>query len=78
MCLLLVTDLLLDCFSTQVTFVEGGDFSATKEKTAHSSEVTLVERTTQMEGERTMTLQGDPSLSSDLPSAQDDFEQVRQ
>ena len=38
--------------------------------------VSCIERTTVVEGERTMTHHGDPSLASDLPSAQDDFKQV--
>ncbi|XP_019111936.2 ankyrin-2 isoform X2 [Larimichthys crocea] len=57
----------------EVTFAEG--FSASRQETTGSCKVSRVERTTVVEGERTMTHQGDPSLASDLPSAQDDFKQ---
>lgn len=60
----------------QVTFAEREGFSATKEETREGCKVSHVERTTVVEGERTMKHQGDPSLASDLPSAQDDFKQV--
>ncbi|XP_019111929.2 ankyrin-2 isoform X3 [Larimichthys crocea] len=58
----------------EVTFAEG--FSASRQETTGSCKVSRVERTTVVEGERTMTHQGDPSLASDLPSAQDDFKQA--
>nr|XP_043883793.1 ankyrin-2 isoform X4 [Solea senegalensis] len=61
---------------TEVTFAECEGFSASKQETAEGSKVSLMEKTVVMEGERTMTLQGDPSLSSDLPTAQDDFKQA--
>ncbi|XP_044045575.1 ankyrin-2-like isoform X5 [Siniperca chuatsi] len=57
----------------EVTFAECEGFSASKQE---GCKVSRVERTTVVEGERTMTHQGDPSLSSDLPSAQDDFKQA--
>ncbi|XP_030277472.1 ankyrin-2 isoform X3 [Sparus aurata] len=61
---------------TEVTFAEREGFSATKEETREGCKVSHVERTTVVEGERTMKHQGDPSLASDLPSAQDDFKQA--
>ncbi|KAM8771886.1 uncharacterized protein ank2a isoform 2-T2 [Acanthopagrus schlegelii] len=60
---------------TEVTFAEHEGFSATKQETREGCKVSHVERTTVVEGERTMKHQGDPSLASDLPSAQDDFKQ---
>ncbi|XP_037619694.1 ankyrin-2 isoform X2 [Sebastes umbrosus] len=61
---------------TEVTFAECEGLSASSQKTAEGCKVSRVERTTVVEGERTMTQQGDPSLASDLPSAQDDFKQA--
>ncbi|XP_065815024.1 ankyrin-2 isoform X5 [Labrus bergylta] len=61
---------------TEVTFVECEGFSASKQETAEGGKVRCTERTTVVEGERTMTHQGDPSLASDLPSANDDFKQA--
>ncbi|XP_074486284.1 uncharacterized protein ank2a isoform X2 [Sebastes fasciatus] len=61
---------------TEVTFAECEGLSASTQKTAEGCKVSRVERTTVVEGERTMTQQGDPSLASDLPSAQDDFKQA--
>lgn len=60
----------------QVTFAEGEGSSASSQETAEGCRVSRVERTIVVEGERTLTLQGDPSLASDLPSAQKDFKQV--
>ncbi|XP_076585441.1 uncharacterized protein ank2a isoform X5 [Chaetodon auriga] len=60
---------------TEVTFAECEGFSASRQDTAEGSKVSHVQKTTVVEGERTMTHQGDPSLASDLPSAQDDFKQ---
>ncbi|XP_029299388.1 ankyrin-3 [Cottoperca gobio] len=61
---------------TEVTFAECEGFSASSPETAEGWNVSHVERTTVVEGERKMTHQGDPSLASDLPSAQDDFKQA--
>ncbi|XP_040891162.1 ankyrin-2 [Toxotes jaculatrix] len=61
---------------TEVTFTECAGLSASRQDTAEGSKVSLVERTMVVEGERTVTHQGDPSLASDLPSAQDDFKQA--
>ncbi|KAM7010033.1 uncharacterized protein LKV04_001897 isoform 1-T1 [Tautogolabrus adspersus] len=61
---------------TEVTFAECEGFSASKQETAEGGKVRRTERTTVVEGERTMTHQGDPSLASDLPSANDDFKQA--
>ncbi|XP_049428630.1 ankyrin-2-like isoform X2 [Epinephelus fuscoguttatus] len=61
---------------TEVTFAECAGFSASSQETPEGCKVSRVERTTVVEGERTMTHQGDPSLASDLPSAQDDFKQA--
>ncbi|XP_035856193.1 ankyrin-2 isoform X14 [Sander lucioperca] len=60
---------------TEVTFAECEGFSASSQETAEGCKVSRVERTAVVEGERTMTHRGDPSLASDLPSAQDDFKQ---
>ncbi|TDH16139.1 hypothetical protein EPR50_G00016730 [Perca flavescens] len=60
---------------TEVTFAECEGFSASSQETAEGCKVSRVERTAVVEGERTMTHWGDPSLASDLPSAQDDFKQ---
>ncbi|XP_045903331.1 ankyrin-2-like isoform X2 [Micropterus dolomieu] len=60
---------------TEVTFTECEGFTASKQETAKGCKVSRVERTAVVEGERTMTHQGDPFLASDLPSAQDDFKQ---
>uniref|UniRef100_UPI0037E96719 serine-rich adhesin for platelets isoform X1 n=2 Tax=Semicossyphus pulcher TaxID=241346 RepID=UPI0037E96719 len=61
---------------TEVTFAEYEGFSASNQETAEGGKVRHVERTTVVEGERTMTHQGDPSLASDLPTAKDDFKQA--
>nr|XP_019955978.1 PREDICTED: ankyrin-2-like isoform X1 [Paralichthys olivaceus] len=61
---------------TEVTFVECEGFSASSQEPTEGRKVSLVERTKMVEGERTMTHQGDPSLASDLPTAQDDFKQA--
>ncbi|XP_078115770.1 uncharacterized protein ank2a isoform X1 [Sander vitreus] len=60
---------------TEVTFAECEGFSASSQETAESCKISRVEQTAVVEGERTMTHRGDPSLASDLPSAQDDFKQ---
>ncbi|XP_069024265.1 ankyrin-2 isoform X1 [Embiotoca jacksoni] len=60
---------------TEVTFAECEGFSSSRQEATDGREVSHTERTTVVEGERTMTHQGDPSLASDLPSAQDDFKQ---
>lgn len=61
---------------TEVTFTECEGFSASRQETAEGCKVSQVERTTVVDGERTMIHQGDPSLASDLPSAQEDFKQA--
>ncbi|KAF7666230.1 hypothetical protein LDENG_00114720 [Lucifuga dentata] len=60
---------------TKVTIAEGEGFSASGQKRAEGCKVSRVEKTTMVEGERTVTHHGDQSLTSDLPSAQDDFQQ---
>ncbi|KAK5866058.1 hypothetical protein PBY51_020276 [Eleginops maclovinus] len=60
---------------TEVTFAECEGFSALSQETAEGCKVSCKEKTTMLEGERKMSHHGDPFLSSDLPSAQDDFEQ---
>ncbi|KAM7419163.1 hypothetical protein PAMA_016337 [Pampus argenteus] len=62
--------------NTEVTFTECEGFSASRQETTEGCKVSQEERTTVVEGERTMTHQGDPSLASDLPSAQEDFKQA--
>ncbi|XP_068583883.1 ankyrin-2-like isoform X2 [Cebidichthys violaceus] len=61
---------------TEVTFTECEGFSASNQEPAEGCTVSRVERTMVVEGERTMTHQGDLSLASDLPSAQKDFKQA--
>ncbi|XP_060939609.1 ankyrin-2-like [Limanda limanda] len=61
---------------TEVTFAECEGFSASRQESTEGRKVSLGERTKVLEGERTMTHQGDPSLASDLPTAQDDFKQA--
>ncbi|XP_008276677.1 ankyrin-2-like isoform X2 [Stegastes partitus] len=61
---------------TEVTFAEYEGLSSLRQEAADACKVSNVERTTVVEGERTMTHRGDPSLASDLPSAQDDFKQA--
>ncbi|XP_077426311.1 uncharacterized protein ank2a isoform X2 [Vanacampus margaritifer] len=60
--------------NTEVTFAESEGFSASQ-ATAEVRKVSLAERTTVVEGKRTVTHKGDLSLASDLPSAQEDFKQ---
>ncbi|XP_061883256.1 ankyrin-2-like isoform X6 [Entelurus aequoreus] len=60
---------------TEVTFSECEGFS-TSQETSEIRKVSLAERTTVVEGKRTVTHKGDMSLASDLPSAQDDFKQA--
>ncbi|XP_072239411.1 uncharacterized protein ank2a [Leuresthes tenuis] len=69
------TILMSDGDHTEVTFVESEGFPSSKQETADVCKVSYTENTTVLEGERKMTSQGDPSLASDLPSAQDDFKQ---
>ncbi|XP_077576053.1 uncharacterized protein ank2a isoform X2 [Stigmatopora nigra] len=59
---------------TEVTFAECAGISASQE-TTELRNVSLAERTTVVEAKRTVTHKGDMSLASDLPSAQDDFQQ---
>ncbi|KAM9856983.1 uncharacterized protein ank2a [Aulostomus maculatus] len=61
---------------TEVTFTEHGSSSASQHDSPVGCKVSVAERTTVVEGERTVTHQGDPSLASDLPSAQEDFKQA--
>ncbi|XP_077462009.1 uncharacterized protein ank2a isoform X5 [Stigmatopora argus] len=60
---------------TEVTFAECAGISASQE-TMELRNVSLAERTTVVEGKRTVTHKGDMSLATDLPSAQDDFQQA--
>ncbi|XP_029355344.1 uncharacterized protein LOC115041744 isoform X2 [Echeneis naucrates] len=59
----------------EVTFTQSEGFTASRQEAGEAWKVSETERTTVVEGERTMTHRGDPSLASDLPSAQDDFKQ---
>ncbi|XP_076001841.1 uncharacterized protein ank2a [Genypterus blacodes] len=59
---------------TEVTLAECEAFSASGQR-SDDREVSRIEKTTVVEGERTVTHHGDQSLASDLPSAQDDFKQ---
>ncbi|XP_035808326.2 ankyrin-2 isoform X5 [Amphiprion ocellaris] len=61
---------------TEVTFAENEGLSSSRQETADDCKVSHVERTTVVEGVRTMTHRGDPTLASDLPSARDDFKQA--
>ncbi|XP_061130396.1 uncharacterized protein ank2a isoform X3 [Syngnathus typhle] len=60
---------------TEVTFAESEGFSASQ-ATGEVRKVSLAERTTVVEGKRTVTHKGDLSLASDLPSAEEDFNQA--
>ncbi|XP_041838578.1 ankyrin-3 isoform X3 [Melanotaenia boesemani] len=60
---------------TEVTFVEREGFHSSRQDGAEACKVRRSEKTTLLEGDRTMTSQGDLSLASDLPSANDDFKQ---
>nr|XP_057901935.1 ankyrin-2-like isoform X12 [Doryrhamphus excisus] len=60
---------------TEVTFSECEGFSTSQQETSGIRKVSLAERTTVVEGKRTVTHKGDMSLASDLPSAQEDFKQ---
>nr|XP_049577578.1 uncharacterized protein ank2a isoform X27 [Syngnathus scovelli] len=60
---------------TEVTFAESEGFSASQ-ATAEVRKVSLAERTTVVEGKRTVAHKGDLSLASDLPSAEEDFNQA--
>ncbi|XP_054635265.1 ankyrin-2-like isoform X2 [Dunckerocampus dactyliophorus] len=60
---------------TEVTFSEREGFSTSQQETSEVRKVSLAERTTVVEGKRTVTHKGDMSLASDLPSAQEDFKQ---
>ncbi|KAI3352437.1 hypothetical protein L3Q82_005391 [Scortum barcoo] len=61
---------------TEVTFTECEGFSASRQETDEGCKVSCTEKTMVVEGKRTVTHQGDTSLASDLPSAQDDFKQA--
>ncbi|XP_037830919.1 ankyrin-2 isoform X6 [Kryptolebias marmoratus] len=61
---------------TEVTFVKHEGLPSSSQETADSRELSQTKETTVVEGERTMSSHGDPSLASDLPSAQDDFKQA--
>ncbi|XP_061684663.1 ankyrin-2-like isoform X2 [Syngnathoides biaculeatus] len=60
---------------TEVTFAESEGLSASGEA-AEIRQVSLAERTTVVEGKRTVAHKGDSSLDSDLPSAEEDFQQA--
>uniref|UniRef100_A0A669CDY9 Ankyrin 2a, neuronal n=1 Tax=Oreochromis niloticus TaxID=8128 RepID=A0A669CDY9_ORENI len=51
-------------------------FCSILQETADERKISHTERTTVVEGERTVTHHGDQSLTSDLPTAQDDFKEV--
>uniref|UniRef100_A0A1A8M770 Ankyrin 2, neuronal n=1 Tax=Nothobranchius pienaari TaxID=704102 RepID=A0A1A8M770_9TELE len=59
---------------TEVTFATRECFPSSSQQAATSCELSRADKTL-VEGERTMTTHGDASLSTDLPSAQDDFSQ---
>ncbi|XP_051757281.1 ankyrin-2b isoform X5 [Ctenopharyngodon idella] len=66
---------------TEVTFSEpssyiGATASEFEEEPAQGRKVSKVVKTMVVQGERMEKLIGDPSLSSDLPSAKDDFEKA--
>ncbi|XP_025763533.1 ankyrin-2 isoform X1 [Oreochromis niloticus] len=60
---------------TEVTFTEREHSSSLRQETADERKISHTERTTVVEGERTVTHHGDQSLTSDLPTAQDDFKE---
>lgn len=59
-----------------MAFAEVEGFLESSQEGTEGCKVNQVEKSTVVKGKRTMTHQGDPSLSTDLPSAQDDFKQV--
>ncbi|XP_025763538.1 ankyrin-2 isoform X6 [Oreochromis niloticus] len=61
---------------TEVTFTEREHSSSLRQETADERKISHTERTTVVEGERTVTHHGDQSLTSDLPTAQDDFKEA--
>nr|XP_012778217.1 ankyrin-2 isoform X2 [Maylandia zebra] len=61
---------------TEVTFTEREHSSSSRQETADGRKISHTERTTVLEGERTVTHHGDQSLTSDLPTAQDDFKKA--
>ncbi|XP_070409894.1 ankyrin-2 isoform X4 [Nothobranchius furzeri] len=60
---------------TEVTFATHEGFPSSSQQAATSCELSRTDKAL-VEGERTMTTHGDASLSTDLPSAQDDFNQA--
>ncbi|KAL1023939.1 hypothetical protein UPYG_G00049290, partial [Umbra pygmaea] len=60
---------------SEVTFAEHVPDSECGEESAEGQEVSHMEQKTAVEGERTETLHGDHTLTSDLPTARDDFTQ---
>ncbi|XP_035762295.1 ankyrin-2-like [Neolamprologus brichardi] len=61
---------------TEVTFTECEHSSSSRQETADGRKISHTERTTVLEGKRTVTHHGDQSLTSDLPTAQDDFKKA--
>ncbi|XP_031416361.1 ankyrin-2 isoform X2 [Clupea harengus] len=61
---------------TEVTFCERPGASASGAEQDDSGEVSQVVQTSLVQGERMEMHHGDPTLASDLPSAQDDFSQA--
>ncbi|XP_075886948.1 ankyrin-2 isoform X3 [Nelusetta ayraudi] len=61
---------------SEVAFAEVEGFLESSQEGTEGCKVNQVEKSTVVKGKRTMTHQGDPSLSTDLPSAQDDFKQA--
>lgn len=59
-----------------MTFTEREHSSSSRQETTDGRKISHTERTTMLEGERTVTHHGDQSLTSDLPTAQDDFKKV--
>ncbi len=66
------------CFiSFQVTFLEQDGMSSSKGESALGQEVRQAVQTTMLHGEQLEKHEGDSYLASDMPSAREDFTQVR-
>lgn len=77
--MLTITQLIRKTFLHQVTFSEPSVQSASEfqSEPVEGRKVSKVVKTTVVHGERMEKHHGDASLATDLPSAKDDFEEVK-
>ncbi|XP_028331792.1 uncharacterized protein LOC114481223 isoform X2 [Gouania willdenowi] len=61
---------------TEVTFAECEGSSSSRQEVPDGCRISHTEKITVVDGVRTVTHQGDPSLASDLPSAHSDFKEA--